>query len=450
MKQLKIGLISILLISFLSSHAQQNHFIYIQTENKQPFYVKLSNQFYSSSNSGYIVLPKLKNGQYTLNIGFPKSEWPEQEMVCTIDNKDVGFLLKNFGDKGWGLFNMQTLDIVMSGIKPKASATTFQTKTDDFSNLLSNVVNDPSIKQVDPVEEPKRPEKSESVKAIETVIVDSSAPANVAEVNIEQPKSTITRTLLNKDSEGIDMVFIDEIDGKKDTVRIFIPINKKSQAGEKSAVSEKKEVVESKAENDKPTSENNSSVANKPGKETNFTDDKSIDSIKTESVKKEERPEEKRFIEMELPVRDVNSKSDKKITEQVTAGQIENKTEDVKKEKKKKEEKKTSLVIQQTPMINSDCKSLASEEDFLKLRKKMVGEDNDDDMIGQAKKMFRTKCFTVEQVKNLSVLFLTDIGKYNFFDTAYPFVSDSHNFINLQGQLSDSYYISRFQAMIRH
>ena len=46
--------------------------------------------------------------------------------------------------------------------------------------------------------------------------------------------------------------------------------------------------------------------------------------------------------------------------------------------------------------------------------------------------------------------FLKDIGKYNFFDMAYPFVSDSHNFGNLQGQLSDSYYISRFQVMIRH
>ena len=80
----------------------------------------------------------------------------------------------------------------------------------------------------------------------------------------------------------------------------------------------------------------------------------------------------------------------------------------------------------------------------------MVSEDNDDDMIAVAKKSFKTKCFTVDQVKNLSVLFLKDTGKYNFFDMAYPFVSDSHNFINLQSQLSDSYYISRFQVMIRH
>ena len=73
-------------------------------------------------------------------------------------------------------------------------------------------------------------------------------------------------------------------------------------------------------------------------------------------------------------------------------------------------------------MINSDCKAVASDDDFLKLRKKMAAEDNDDDMITLAKKVFKAKCFTVEQVKNLSVLFLKDAGRYAFFDMTYPFV----------------------------
>src|SRR4051812_33180583 len=117
MMHLKIRLLFFSFIIFLGSQAQQNHFIYIQTENKQPFYIKLDKQLYSSNASGYIILPKLKNGTYDLAIGFPKSEWPEQKMTCSIDNKDIGFLLKNFGDKGWGLFNMQTMDITMSGSK---------------------------------------------------------------------------------------------------------------------------------------------------------------------------------------------------------------------------------------------------------------------------------------------------------------------------------------------
>jgi hypothetical protein len=59
---LKIRLLFFSFLIFLGSHAQQNHFIYIQTENKQPFYVKLDKQLFSSAASGYIILPKLKEG----------------------------------------------------------------------------------------------------------------------------------------------------------------------------------------------------------------------------------------------------------------------------------------------------------------------------------------------------------------------------------------------------
>ena len=99
-------------------------------------------------------------------------------------------------------------------------------------------------------------------------------------------------------------------------------------------------------------------------------------------------------------------------------------------------------------MINSDCKSFATDEDFLKIRKKMVAENNDEDMIRVARKYFKTKCFITEQIKNLSVLFLKDEGKYMFFDAAYPFASDSDLYYTLEKQLSDTYYITRFRAMI--
>jgi hypothetical protein len=99
-------------------------------------------------------------------------------------------------------------------------------------------------------------------------------------------------------------------------------------------------------------------------------------------------------------------------------------------------------------MVNSDCKNFASQDDFIKLRKKMIGENNDDDMVTVARKVFKTRCFTVEQIKNLGVLFLKDEGKYKLFDAAYPFVSDSGNFSTLQSLLTEEYYINRFNAMI--
>ena len=86
----------------------------------------------------------------------------------------------------------------------------------------------------------------------------------------------------------------------------------------------------------------------------------------------------------------------------------------------------------------------------MKLRKKMASENKDDNMIGVAKKAFKSNCFSTEQIKNLSVLFLKDDGRYRFFDAAYPFVYDSQNFNTLQMQLTDEYLINRFKAMIRH
>ena len=492
MKQLSFNIFFLCLISFLGSQAQQNHFIYIQTENKQPFYIKLEKQLLSSTASGYILLPKLKEGVYNLWIGFPKSEWPEQNMVCTVSGRDLGFLLKNFGDKGWGLFNMQTLDIVMAANKPRSSTANVETKTDEFSNLLSNVVNDPSIRQVEVVNTPaKDPVKEIAVNTVDTISSESSAAKT--SVVVEVPKPSITRTLLNKDSSGTEMVFIDLANGEKDTIKVYIPNDRKSSSSKKLIADEIKTSVTTEEqqnqeiEKSKPAAEMDKQIVQGSAP----VSEGSGDANKREVAKKESRPTETKFIEMEMPVHDTSINAQKKTNEtpiqihteerkentvkeekeanaaptqtnteekKQAAVKEENKTNAVpvqtsieeRKESTAKEVKKTPVIISQSPMINSDCKGNATEEDFIKLRKRMVGEDNDDDMIAQAKKAFKSKCFTVEQVKNLSVLFLKDSGKYAFFDVAYPFVSDSHNFSSLQNQLSDSYYLSRFQVMIRH
>jgi hypothetical protein len=99
--------------------------------------------------------------------------------------------------------------------------------------------------------------------------------------------------------------------------------------------------------------------------------------------------------------------------------------------------------------VNSDCKSFADNEDFLRLRKRMASEDNNEDMIKAAKKSFKSKCFSTAQIKDLSYLFFTDEGKYMFFDASYAHTSDSDQYYTLEEQLKDSYYRSRFEAMVR-
>jgi hypothetical protein len=99
-------------------------------------------------------------------------------------------------------------------------------------------------------------------------------------------------------------------------------------------------------------------------------------------------------------------------------------------------------------VVKSDCKSTASENDFFKLRKNMAAKNSDDSMVGEAKKAFKGKCFTTEQIRNLGTLFLTSAGKYQFFDAAYLHVTDREKFESLESEIKDDYYLKRFKALV--
>lgn len=80
----------------------------------------------------------------------------------------------------------------------------------------------------------------------------------------------------------------------------------------------------------------------------------------------------------------------------------------------------------------------------------MASADTDEAMISEAKKSYKVKCYSTTQLKNLAVLFLTDEGKYKFFDASYKAVYDVEAFASLQNELKDEYYASRFKAMLRN
>ncbi len=146
---MKCWIVSIIaVLGSLQAMAQQDYFLYIQTDNKQAFYVRLNNKIYSSTESGYLILSKVTDSTRELTVGFPKNSFPEQVFSIPQSRKDAGYLLKNFGDKGWGLFNLQTLAVIMnsnSREEKKSPDITGVKKNDAFSVLLANAVNDTAI-----------------------------------------------------------------------------------------------------------------------------------------------------------------------------------------------------------------------------------------------------------------------------------------------------------------
>jgi hypothetical protein len=78
----------------------------------------------------------------------------------------------------------------------------------------------------------------------------------------------------------------------------------------------------------------------------------------------------------------------------------------------------------------------------------MAARATDEAMVDEARKSFKSRCFTTEQIRNLSALFLTSAGKYQFFDAAFMHVSDPEQFASLQSDIKDDYYLRRFKALI--
>jgi hypothetical protein len=388
----------LLLIGFIcigiGAQSQQYHYVYLQTDNKQSFYVRIEEKLYSSSSTGYLVIPKLRSGNYIITVGFPKNEWPAQRIPLQINNKDLGYALKNFGNKGWGLYNWQTLEVINSNFVAATTTVTNSTKvTDGFSSTLSEVVN--TTLQKKPVEQPvPTPLPPNNTKE-----TDGKPISPQGSLIITKGETKISKILSTTNPEGTTLIYVDKWEGGVDTVRILLM----------------PELISLDQEIKRPNSA-----------ETNRN-------IQPDTPVKAPQSSEK-FLNMELP--NPNTGDSSPIASKIVAISL---PQDVTPE------------INTSPksvMINSDCKQVATEADFFKSRKKMVAQESEQAMNEAAVKLFKQKCYTVAQIKNLSALFLTDLGKFNFFESAYPFVLDSHNFSNLEKVFTDSFYINRFKVLV--
>lgn len=380
----------LLLFIFFSGvcSAQESYFVYIQTESQQPFSVRIADKQLSSSASGYLIIPKLVRGEYRLNIDFPKNQWPAQKMLIDV-TKDQGYVLKDFGSKGWGLFNLQTMNILMNENSMVNSAKD-SANADGFADVLADVVGSPSIREKPkekPVPEIKVQPKERVSETAQPEQKSNAAKMEVQVAKAEKPNIGYTAPVrINSflDATGRSMVYVDTANAANDTIRVFIPYPE---------------------------------------------------------VKNEEKPGQIKAPKSEPP----------KVADQISpAKNTIPEKEAVTTETTKKEEVKLVPAPEKAMlMINSDCKGQADDRDFLKLRKKMAAQQSEENMVIIALKDFGKRCYTTEQIEHLSVLFLSEKGRYNFFDAAYPYVSDTGNFPKLVSKLTDEYYINRFKAMIR-
>ena len=118
----RIALIILILQGGISARAQQNWFLYIQSESSQSFYVRIGEKIYSSSPVGHLVINGLRDSTYRLAIGFPQSLYREHQFAVPVRKKDyhVEFYSFNTVQCCWGKLCSPGVTVAVSSCHPDA------------------------------------------------------------------------------------------------------------------------------------------------------------------------------------------------------------------------------------------------------------------------------------------------------------------------------------------
>lgn len=412
--------------------AQKVYFVYLQSENATPFYVRIGGEIKSSSTEGYLILSNLRDSTYQISIGQPgKQAEPRFSMI--INKADRGFLIRSV-DGTINLFDLQTLSIYKP-VKSEATSTGSIIRTDNFTRLLALVADDSTLlteplvvvakeQKLSPKElKPDVAVVRETVAPKEIVVNDPTpnttaapVPDKVSELGQETPsdldslqKKSI-QTARAETVEKLNTTLVEKPVAKDTALSVGVApiISAEAEVYKKSVVIKKSE---------SSTSEGFGLV---------FLDqfNGGVDTVQLvipnpsfvmRDITQKQASDNKKFLDMPA-LSDTNA---------VLQNQ---------------DSQKSNLKVQ--------CAALATDDDFFKLRRDMTAKNNDDEMISQAKRYFKAKCYRTEQIRYLTALFLTEESKYQFFDAAYMHVSDQEKFKSLEGELKDNYYINRFKALI--
>jgi len=125
---------------------QSGYLILIDADSKQSFSARIGDQMYSSSGQGHLVLSKLKDSTYRINLLIPKRNIANQTFIVVLHHKDLGFQLKG-NDSSAILYNWQTRETVHPVYEKDSSRLLEQgiKRDDGFSRLMAAVVNDTAV-----------------------------------------------------------------------------------------------------------------------------------------------------------------------------------------------------------------------------------------------------------------------------------------------------------------
>jgi hypothetical protein len=379
------------LLAVINVHAQRKHFMYVQSENKEPFYISINNKHYSSTMSGYLIIPRLKNGKYFFVAGFPKNKYTEQNFSYVINDKDVGFIFKQFGNEGWGLFNLI-----------------------DFSKTMANDANWEKDKMQN-----------------DTITLDDTYTINPIHKTEEKPTTSTTTTTTTKETTQPT---------KTDSTKTTVTDTKKNDDETVTTTTQKT------TEETKPT------TTTKTNTQTQEQEQK--ENTKTTSTTATNNQQRKGIIKTFQKIT-VNGIDETYIDYTTTPNDTiivfipTSNTQTTAQQNNSSDE--TEIVYtkyNKTGQYNTSCVNLATATDVSRVRKLMSAQTSDDKMIKIAKTAIGNKCYYVEQVQKLGLLFLSEQSRLKFFTTCYDAIYDRYNYPSLEMQFTLSSVINQFRQSL--
>lgn len=460
---------------FLQTTAQRNHFVYLQTESMEPFYVVLNKKNISSSSAGHIILSGLQPGNYNIQVGFPKDNGVLDYFIELAD-ADKGFILKKSGENGITLVNMQSLEVQQSGEVRKAKEEAEKQK------LLA--------------EAKKKEEEAAAMLLREEQARQKKTADSLALIQEQEKKQKEAENQMSKSEDSIKAIRVEvppaETNTGEETKKTVETVTK---AGEKSgnptagnvtnpvapvgavvaggvatvAVGgNNKETVLAEAKNEPPNIQSVSQVLSateiaKLQEEARRIDatgnrDSALAAQKANGVNKTATPA---FLDMEMTMPD-STKSEN--TEKMkTTNQISGLQDSAKVTEKKSIEPvvtdgtkpvtdvavapaKTASLATKT---NPNCSEEISDSELDLIAQIAKREKDPEDGLAMLKKTFKIKCVNTRQVRKLCLQFAADPIRYDLLDMAYRYTTDRENYTQLADLLTDIYFINRFKAMIQ-
>jgi hypothetical protein len=391
MKYFKRFFLVAVILSGVVSSSKAQHYFFIEADNQQAFYIKKSDSIYSSSANGFLIIPRNTEKIFTITIGFPMNKFPEIQFNLDEMDRDRGFKLKNFQEKGWGLFDLSSLQVNMQSANDlkvvESKITNPKSVADDFANMLSEVTNDKTLldrgkavlkdtpKNADSKTLPKSENPTSTPEPKPNQTVQTTAATQVkSEIKPQQTIKSITNTItkVKVDSSEKGMLIIKYID--------------KSADG-------KADVVDLKIE------DSSNQFAPKSNLESDDFSNNQKQIGLTESLEKKDLS---------------------KLNTQSTALKV--------------------------PSICTFPKAL--EKDIQNIQRKLLGFVSGEDQLNFAEKGYKNKCFTTNQTMEISWFLLDEDLRLSFFKRVFNLISDQDNVKLLESGFVKEDNIKSFREFI--